>query len=153
MGNTTASSSINGKEIVSIRCGMFEQNGRHCLGRVVIVDYHGIIIYDSYVSQANPSATHLRSASSGIRRQDVFGAPSIDIVRNQVANILVDKIVIGHNLSYDAIPLGINNMLMYESRRDIATSPFILHEYRLLNRPTVDFKVVAAVILQSHTNR
>jgi len=70
------------------------------LARVSIVNEFGHPIYDKFVSPWE-EVTDYRTAFSGIRPSDLVDAPQFTQVQAEVAEILKDRIVVGHDLSHD----------------------------------------------------
>lgn len=70
------------------------------LARVSIVNYHGAVILDTFVQPREP-VTDYRTWISGVKQSDLLGAPQFDEVNKQVANLLHDKILIGHAIDND----------------------------------------------------
>ena len=70
------------------------------LARVSIVNEFGYPIYDKFVSPRE-EVTDYRTAFSGIRPSDLVDAPQFTEVQAEVAEILKDRIIVGHDLSHD----------------------------------------------------
>lgn len=75
-------------------------NERSSLARVSIVNYHGHVLLDTFVRQKE-RVTDYRTWVSGVRAQDLTNAPTFETVAAQVADILKDRILIGHAVHHD----------------------------------------------------
>lgn len=96
-------------EEVAIDCEMVECfHHKSVLARVSIVNLFGHTLLDKYV--APPSkVTDYRTRYSGIRPRDLEGAQDFDSVRQEVAKIIKDRIVVGHAIHHDFEVLKINH--------------------------------------------
>ncbi|KAJ1727797.1 3'-5' exonuclease, partial [Coemansia biformis] len=70
------------------------------LARVSIVNFYGHVVLDTFVSPMEP-VTDYRTWVSGIRKQDLDGSPSFKQVQQQVADLIKDKILVGHAIRND----------------------------------------------------
>ncbi|KAK4052883.1 Vacuolar protein sorting-associated protein 52 [Microbotryomycetes sp. JL221] len=70
------------------------------LARVSIVNYHGYCILDRFV-KPREKVTDYRTWVSGVREQDLVYAPSFSQVQKEVAELIKDRILIGHAISND----------------------------------------------------
>jgi len=70
------------------------------LARVSIVNHFGNLVYDTYVA-ATERVTDFRTHVSGIRPQDLKNAPDFKSVQIKVAEILKDRILVGHAIHHD----------------------------------------------------
>ena len=93
------------------------------LARCSIVDYRGRTIYDRYIKPDEP-ITHYRTRWSGIRSSHMENAISFPEARQQVANILKDKIVIGHAVFNDFQALNLCHPV--EDTRDTSKCKFLV---------------------------
>ena len=75
-------------------------------GRCTIVDYHGKVLYDSYLRPNQPILS-LRTRYSGITAQDMQMAIPIDDARLEILDILRGKLVVAHDISNDLEALAI----------------------------------------------
>lgn len=138
-------SSINGKEIVALDCEMVEgMDYNSILARVSIVNYHGAVIFDSFVSSQYEIGDY-RTPFSGVRPEDLDGAPSFSSIQGRVRRILSNKIVVGHSLDFDFNALQFNHAI--ENKRDIGKSGFIISRYGTHRRQPVSLKTLAYKIL------
>ncbi|KAM6500892.1 Ribonuclease H-like domain containing protein [Amanita muscaria] len=70
------------------------------LARVSIVNYHGVVQLDEFVQQREKVVDY-RTQYSGIRAHDLNKARPFEKVQKKVAELLKDKILIGHALHND----------------------------------------------------
>ena len=75
-------------------------------GRCSIVDYHGNVLYDSYI-RPNEPITSFRTRYSGITKRHMKNATPIDRARLEILDILRDKIVVAHDINNDLDALSI----------------------------------------------
>lgn len=90
-------------QYLAIDCEMvgIGPNGmENTLARVSIVNYHGAVILDTFVQPREP-VTDYRTWISGVKQSDLLGAPQFEEVHKQVADLLHDKILIGHAIDND----------------------------------------------------
>ena len=77
---------------------------RECstLARISITNYHGHVIYDSYVAPPKGhSITDYRTWVSGIKPHHLYKAPTFEHVQEHVKSLLRGRILIGHALIND----------------------------------------------------
>ncbi|GAA5888901.1 hypothetical protein JCM6882_002895 [Rhodosporidiobolus microsporus] len=74
------------------------------LARVSIVNYHGCVILDRFV-RPREKVTDYRTWVSGVREEDLRNAPTFVEVQKEVANLMKDRILVGHALSNDTTVL------------------------------------------------
>lgn len=70
------------------------------LARVSIVNYHGAVIYDTFVRPME-KVTDFRTWVSGVTFKDVEKAPLFSEVQKHVADLLEGRILIGHAINND----------------------------------------------------
>ncbi|XP_058614165.1 RNA exonuclease 4 [Onychostoma macrolepis] len=70
------------------------------LARVSIVNHFGKCIYDKYVKPTE-KVTDYRTAVSGIRPADIENGEDIKLVKNEVAQILEGRVLVGHAIHND----------------------------------------------------
>lgn len=89
------------------------------LARVAIVDYRGQVVLDTFVapSPATPVADY-RTASTGIQPHHLHNAPAFSAVQARVAQIIQNRILVGHSLWNDLSVLGIPHPAV--NTRDVA---------------------------------
>ncbi|THH13375.1 hypothetical protein EW146_g6828 [Bondarzewia mesenterica] len=83
-------------EMVGVGPGGVESS----LARVSIVDYHGVVMLDEFVRQRE-RVTDWRTAFSGVRERDMIDAKSFEEIQTRVADLLKDRILVGHALHND----------------------------------------------------
>lgn len=146
---------INGKEIIAIDCEMvgihsdsyvrINRRYEKCMiGSVSLVNYNGDVIYETFVAPKSP-ITNYRTQYSGIRAETLIGAPSFESVRDQVKNILKDKILVGHSLIYDLEVLNLTHPS--DDKRDTAEWSVLKQKFGGGRSPSL--KKLAAAILKN----
>jgi len=70
------------------------------LARVSIVNHFGQPVYDKFVANTE-RVTDYRTEVSGIRPQDLKGAPDFKTVQKEVSELLTGRILVGHALKHD----------------------------------------------------
>eukprot|EP00092_Neocalanus_flemingeri_P027654 GFUD01030013.1.p1 GENE.GFUD01030013.1~~GFUD01030013.1.p1 ORF type:complete len:305 (+),score=114.64 GFUD01030013.1:39-953(+) len=84
-------------------------SGKHSiLARVSIVNQFGHTVYDTFVAPSK-QVTDYRTAVSGVRPEDLPGAPHFKKVRAEVCKLIAGRILVGHGLSHDFKVLCINH--------------------------------------------
>jgi RNA exonuclease 4 len=91
-------------EMVGVGPGAHESS----LARVSIVDFHGRQIYDSYVKQRE-RVTDWRTKWSGVSIKEMRFARDFDEVQKTVADIMKDRIVVGHDIKHDLDALKLSH--------------------------------------------
>lgn len=137
---------VNEQKIVSLDCSTVGgPNNQHILARVTIVDFHGKVILDTFVSPET-GVRDFRFKNSGVKQQNLIGAPSFSAVQKRVHDIIVDKIVVGDNLQFHFLILGLSKSI--KLARDIRTNGFILETYGHTSQEAVSLKKLSKLILQ-----
>lgn len=109
------------------------------LGRVSIVNYHGNIIYDTYVRPSRP-VTDYRTKYSGLRPGDIRNGVSFETARSEVLRIIEGRVLVGHSIQNDLSVLQIH----HDDIRDTSQLP----EFKEINggqKPSLRF--LADVVL------
>jgi len=70
------------------------------LARVSIVNHFGHTVYDKFVAPRE-KVTDYRTSVSGVRPQDLAGAPPFQEVQQEVADIIKGRLLVGHALKHD----------------------------------------------------
>ncbi|KAF5346288.1 hypothetical protein D9758_011496 [Tetrapyrgos nigripes] len=70
------------------------------LARVSLVNFHGAVILDEFVKKRERMVDY-RTQWSGVRESDMVKAKSFDEIQKQVANLIKDRILIGHAIYND----------------------------------------------------
>ena len=113
----------------------------NALARVSLVNSNCECIYDKFVKPGEKVVDY-RTHVSGVRPSDLKGAPSYDQVQKEVADILKDKILVGHALQND-----LKCLMLGHSRRQIRDTskykPF--HKLLQTKRPALR-KLVAKIL-------
>ena len=95
-------------------------SGTSLCARVVVIDWKGRTMLDSFVAPEEPVEDY-RTYVSGICEEDLHGAPKLPTVQQQVLELLEDKILVGHALVNDLEALRIQHP--WHMQRDTATYP------------------------------
>lgn len=90
-----------------------EEEDRSALARVSIVNFHGTQVYDSFV-RPKEFVTDWRTHVSGVSSKNMAGARIFEEVQNEVAQLLKDRILVGHAIKYD---LGV--LMLEHPKRDV----------------------------------
>jgi RNA exonuclease 4 len=94
---------------VAMDCEMVGSvTGESICARVVLLDWKGRALLDSYVTPVQPVADY-RTFISGITAEQLVDAPSFEQVRQSVLHALRDKILVGHALENDLACLKIDH--------------------------------------------
>jgi len=96
--NSTAVTKVIGLDCEMVGVGPYGFDS--ALARVTIVNTYGTVIYDKHV-QAPEQVTNYRTQFSGVRKEDLRDAPPFTLVQKEVAEIIKDRIVVGHGLKND----------------------------------------------------
>jgi RNA exonuclease 4 len=78
------------------------------LARISIVDFHGTQVYDSYV-KPKERVTNWRTQFSGISPKEMRFARDFEEVQEEVADLMSDRIVVGHDLKHDLDALKLSH--------------------------------------------
>ncbi|KAJ2773808.1 3'-5' exonuclease [Coemansia nantahalensis] len=97
------------------------KGSRSILARVSIVNYHGHVVLDTFVAPMEP-VTDYRTWVSGIRKQDLDGGRPFKDVQQEVADLLKDKVLVGHALRNDLSALMLTHPPLLT--RDTARYPW-----------------------------
>jgi RNA exonuclease 4 len=97
-------------QYVAIDCEMVGVGGeedRSVLARVSVVNFHGTQIYDSFV-KPKEFVTDWRTHVSGVGPKNMATARLFEEVQRQIAEILKDRVLVGHAVKHDldALMLG-----------------------------------------------
>jgi len=108
--NAGLSEDVEIGKYVGIDCEMVGVGGeedRSVLARVSIVNFHGTQVYDSFV-RPKEFVTDWRTHVSGVSSKHMATAREFEDVQKDVADILKDRIIIGHAIKNDleAVMLG-----------------------------------------------
>lgn len=110
--------------------GVGPNGSESVLARVSIVNYYGAVLLDSYVSPKE-KVTDYRTWVSGITPQHLANASSFSEVTSKVAELIKDKVLIGHAITNDLQALLlkhpralIRDTSKYEPLRGLARTKF-----------------------------
>lgn len=88
---------------IAIDCemvGLGHLGAESALARVSLVNYHGHIVLDTFVAPRE-RVTDWRTWVSGVREEDILGAPSFEEVQKKVAELIEGKVMVGHAIEND----------------------------------------------------
>ena len=80
--------------------GVGKNGEQSALARVSLVDFHGQRLYDSYV-RPRRAVTDWRTHVSGIEAHHMEHARQFDQVQRDVADIVSERVLVGHDLKHD----------------------------------------------------
>ncbi|KAK9378809.1 ribonuclease H-like domain-containing protein, partial [Kockiozyma suomiensis] len=121
--------------------GVGPEGKRSALARVSMVNYYGALVMDEFV-RPEEKVTDWRTWVSGIRPKDMQDAKSFKEVQYKVADVLKDRMLVGHAVKNDLKVL----MISHPARMTRDTSK--LPEFRKLSKGrTPSLKKVAKEIL------
>ncbi|KAI1000294.1 hypothetical protein K3495_g7900 [Podosphaera aphanis] len=145
--NTIVADAVNGGfqdgveigKYVALDCEMVGVGGKgnesSVLARISIVNFHGLLIYDTFVKPMEV-VTNWRTKVSGVSAADMETAREFKEVQKHVASIIKDKIVVGHALCNDFAALQLRHPKKY--MRDTSTfSGFTKHTYGRSRTPAL----------------
>ncbi|MBW0461277.1 hypothetical protein O181_000992 [Austropuccinia psidii MF-1] len=101
--NVTSSKQTQVGKYVAIDCemvGVGPKGSQSALARVSLVNFFGVVLLDSYV-RPKEKVTDYRTWVSGIKPQHLKDARSFEEIASQVAEMIKDKVLIGHAISND----------------------------------------------------
>lgn len=111
------------------------------LARVSIVNYHGHVVYDTYV-RPKEKVTDWRTWVSGVKSFHMRDAPSFEKVQAEVAKILDNRVLVGHAVHND-----LKVLLLSHPRRMIRDTSRFSGYRKLAKGRTPGLKKLAEVIL------
>ncbi|KAI2472439.1 ribonuclease H-like domain-containing protein [Annulohypoxylon bovei var. microspora] len=88
--------------------GVGPEGRESALARVSAVDFHGRQVYDSFV-RPRERVTDWRTAITGITPRVLGAAREFDAVQGAVADLLRDRIVVGHDIRHDLAALQLTH--------------------------------------------
>lgn len=80
--------------------GIGDKGSENMVARVSIVNKYGNCIYDKYV-KPREKVVDYRTAISGIRPENLHDGEDFNIVQKEVADILKNRVLVGHALDHD----------------------------------------------------
>ena len=105
--------------------GVGDDGKRSILARVSVVNEDGNVVLDTFVAPTEPVADY-RTRVSGVRPQDLRGAPPFKEIQRKMADILRGRVLVGHALKND-----LRVLLLDHPRRQTRDTAL----YRPLTRP------------------
>ncbi|KAF7721656.1 3'-5' exonuclease [Apophysomyces ossiformis] len=112
------------------------------LARVSLVNFNGAVLLDTFV-KPQERVTDYRTKISGVHAKDLINAPSFKEVQQQVADIIKDRILVGHAVHNDlqALMLDHPKLLIRDTQR--------YKEFRKLSRGrTPGLKMLVQKVLE-----
>ncbi|XXG95082.1 MCM DNA helicase complex subunit mcm6 [Hypoxylon texense] len=88
--------------------GVGPEGRESALARVSVVDFHGRQVYDSFVRPREP-VTDWRTPITGITPRVLAAARGFDEVQAAVADLLADRVVVGHDVRHDLAALQLSH--------------------------------------------
>jgi RNA exonuclease 4 len=88
---------------IAIDCemvGVGPEGSESVLARVSLVNWHGALLYDSFV-KPREKVTDYRTWVSGVRAEDLHTAPEFTKVQAEVAKLIKGKVLVGHAIHND----------------------------------------------------
>jgi RNA exonuclease 4 len=89
--------------VLAIDCemvGVGPDGKRSALARVCLVNDRGQVVLDTHVAPRE-KVTDYRTWVSGVRAEDLIGAPSLEEVQRRVAELVSGRVLVGHSISGD----------------------------------------------------
>ena len=80
--------------------GLGHLGAESALARVSLVNYHGHVVLDTFVAPRE-RVTDWRTWVSGVREEDILGAPSFEEVQKKVASLVEGRVLVGHAIEND----------------------------------------------------
>ncbi|KAK3247775.1 hypothetical protein CYMTET_42739 [Cymbomonas tetramitiformis] len=99
------------RDLVALDCemvGVGKKGVESVLARVGVVNDKRETLLDTFVAVSVP-ITDYRTHVSGVRAEDLVGAPSFELVREQVASLLEGKLLVGHAVYNDLAVLNLSH--------------------------------------------
>ncbi|WVO21430.1 uncharacterized protein IAS62_002738 [Cryptococcus decagattii] len=106
------------EKYVALDCEMVQLRNSMGLAKIGIVDAYGNILMESFVRHHPANVVNYITRKSGIRPQDLVGAPTYEQIQPQIIELVKDKIIVGHTLFNDLAVIGHRHQ--YEMMRDTA---------------------------------
>ncbi|KAK3353668.1 ribonuclease H-like domain-containing protein [Lasiosphaeria hispida] len=109
--NNGLSANVELGKYLAIDCemvGVGENGHDSALARVSIADFHGRQVYDSFV-RPTERVTDWRTHVSGVSPKNMATARSFEEVQTQVAQLLDDRVLIGHDVKHDLQALNMEH--------------------------------------------
>nr|XP_026500034.1 RNA exonuclease 4-like [Vanessa tameamea] len=101
--------------VLAIDCEMVGSYNKNLLARVSIVNQHGSTIFDEYVK---PTSTVTDYRAFVDKKWKLENGRDFSLVKNQVANLIQARILVGHSIHFDLEVLQLSHP--ESKRRDLA---------------------------------
>jgi RNA exonuclease 4 len=108
--------------------GVGYKGSESTVARVSIVNYHGHVLLDTFV-QPKESVTDFRTWISGVREEDLRGAPDFEEVQSNVNTIVDGRVLVGHAISND-LNVGPDILGEFSSSLGSTSIPSTAHDPR-----------------------
>ncbi|KAH8996292.1 ribonuclease H-like domain-containing protein [Lactarius akahatsu] len=103
--------------------GVGPMGAESTLARVSVVNYFGAVLLDEFVRQKE-RVTDWRTQWSGIRAKDMINAKTFEEVQGLVAELIKDRIVVGHAIQND-----LKALMLSHPRAKIRDTQHLAHKY------------------------
>eukprot|EP00043_Microstomoeca_roanoka_P006762 m.65724 g.65724 ORF g.65724 m.65724 type:complete len:617 (-) comp13555_c1_seq1:30-1880(-) len=131
-------------KFIALDCEMVGvgRDGHHsALARCSLVNKHGEVILDTYV-KPREKVVDYRTHVSGILPHHLEKAPSFDTVQKQVAEVLKNRILVGHAIHHD-----LKALMLWHPRRSIRDTATFGPYRRLASTTRPALRVLAKAVL------
>lgn len=103
--------------------GVGPMGAESTLARVSVVNYFGAVLLDEFVRQKE-RVTDWRTQWSGIRAKDMINAKTFEEVQGLVAELIKDRVVVGHAIQND-----FKALMLSHPRAKIRDTQHLAHKY------------------------
>lgn len=124
--------------------GIGERSEDHALARVSIVNYHGVVLLDTFVRPAH-QVTDYRAEITGIGAHHLRSGISFREAQLKVHEIISNRVIVGHGLRNDFAVL-----LLSAPERNIRDTARYLPFRSAYNGKTPSLRLLAESMLQLH---
>jgi len=103
--------------------GVGPMGAESTLARISVVNYFGAVLLDEFVRQKE-RVTDWRTQWSGVRAKDMINARTFEEVQSSVAELIKDRIVIGHAIQND-----LKALMLSHPRAQIRDTQHLAHKH------------------------
>jgi len=103
--------------------GVGPMGAESTLARVSVVNYFGAVLLDEFVRQKE-RVTDWRTQWSGVRAKDMINAKTFEEVQGSIAELIKDRIVIGHAIQND-----LKALMLSHPRTQIRDTQHLAHKH------------------------